>query len=131
MIFSFILKKESSSKSLYDKIKNSDLKILVADAGYKTPAIAKLLIDDNVTPVLPYKRPMTKDGYFKKLGYAYDEYYDLYICPHDQVLGYSTTNRNGYKEYKSKGYICEGCLDIKRCTCSKDYLKVIMMLACK
>ena len=33
----------------------------VVDAGYKTPAIAKLLIDDGVKPVFPYKRPMTKE----------------------------------------------------------------------
>ena len=32
----------------------------IVDAGYKTPAIAKLLLDDGVKPVFPYKRPMTK-----------------------------------------------------------------------
>ena len=47
------------------KIKNIGIKQLVADAGYKTPAIAKLLIDDGVTPLFPYKRPMTKEGFFK------------------------------------------------------------------
>ena len=53
-------------KSLYDKIKDIGIQTLVADAGYKTPAIAKLLLDDGITPLLPYKRPMTKDGFFKK-----------------------------------------------------------------
>ena len=52
-------------KGLYDKIKNIGIKTLVADAGYKIPAIAKLLIDDGVTPLFPYKRPMTKEGFFK------------------------------------------------------------------
>ena len=33
------------------KLKNIGIKTLVADAGYKTPAIAKLLIDDGVTPL--------------------------------------------------------------------------------
>ena len=83
-----------SCKGLYDKIKNIGIKTLVADAGYKTPAIAKLLIDDGVTPLFPYKRPMTKEGFFKKYEYAYDEYYDCYICPNNQVLKYSTTNRD-------------------------------------
>lgn len=46
--------------SLYNKIKDIGIKTLVADAGYKTPAIAKLLIDDGIQPLLPYKRPMTK-----------------------------------------------------------------------
>ena len=44
------------------------MKTLVADAGYKTPAIAKLLIDDGVSPLFPYKRPMTKEGFFKKMS---------------------------------------------------------------
>ena len=33
-------------KGIYDKIKNPDLKTAILDAGYKTPAIAKLLLDD-------------------------------------------------------------------------------------
>ena len=53
-------------KGIYDKIKNRDLDVIVADAGYKTPAIAKLLIDDGILPLFPYKRPQTKDGFFKK-----------------------------------------------------------------
>ena len=51
---------------LYDKMKDIGIQTLVADAGYKTPTIAKLLLDDGITPLLPYKRPMTKDGFFKK-----------------------------------------------------------------
>ena len=94
-------------KSLYDKIKDIGIQTLVADAGYKTPAIAKLLLDDGITPLLPYKRPMTKDGFFKKAEYVYDEYFDCYVCPNDQVLAYHTTNRSGYREYKSCGMICE------------------------
>jgi hypothetical protein len=60
--------------SLYNKIKDIGIKILV-----KTPAIAKLLIDDGIQPLLPYKRPMTKQGFFKKYEYVYDEYFDCYI----------------------------------------------------
>ena len=60
------------------KFKLVDPTEIFADAGYKTPAIAKLLIDDGVTPLFPYKRPMTKEGFFKKYEYAYDEYYDCY-----------------------------------------------------
>ena len=84
-------------KSLYDKIKDIGIQTLVADAGYKTPAIAKLLLDDGITPLLPYKRPMTKDVFSKKAEYVYDEYFDCYVCPNDQVLAYHTTNRSGYR----------------------------------
>ncbi len=73
-------------KSLYDKIKDIGIQTLVADAGYKTPAIAKLLLDDGITPLLPYKRPMTKDGFFKKTEYVYDEYFDCYVCPNDLLV---------------------------------------------
>lgn len=47
--------------SLYKKIKDIGIKTLVADAGYKTPAIAKLLIDDGIQPLLPYKRSILQE----------------------------------------------------------------------
>ena len=112
-------------KALYDKIKNIGIKTLIADAGYKTPAIAKLLIDDGINPLMAYKRPMTKDGFFKKYEYVYDEYYDCYLCPNNQVLNYSTTNRDGYREYKSCGLICESCPYQTQCTNSRDHVKVV------
>jgi transposase len=112
-------------KELYDKIKGIGIKTLVADAGYKTPAIAKLLIDDGIRPLLPYKRPMTKDGFFKKYEYAYDEYYDCYLCPGDQVLKYQTTNKIGYREYKSNGGVCAGCPYLSQCTANKDHVKTV------
>lgn len=112
--------------SIYEKIKCEELKTIVADAGYKTPAIAKLLIDDQVTPVFPYKRPYTKEGFFKKQDYVYDEKYDIYLCPHDEFLSYSTTNRDGYREYKSCPEDCVGCPDLYRCTRSKNHQKTVV-----
>ena len=112
-------------KGLYDKIKHIGIKTLVADAGYKTPAIAKLLIDDGIRPLFPYRRPQTKEGFFKKYEYVYDEYYDCYICPNNQVLKYRTTNREGYREYKSCGAVCESCPYLKQCTESKDHVKLV------
>ena len=37
---------------------------------------------------------MTKDGFFKKYEYVYDEYYDCYICPNNKTLTYRTTNKD-------------------------------------
>lgn len=113
-------------KELYDKIKDIGIEKLVADAGYKTPAIAKLLLDNGITPVFPYKPPMTKKGYFKKHEYVYDEYHDCYICPADKVLPYSTTNREGYQEYKSNPKDCAGCPHLSRCTQSAAHQKVVL-----
>lgn len=55
---------------------------------------------------MPYKRPMTKKGFFKKYEYFYDEYNDCYICPNNKILKYSTTNKDGYKEFKSNPKEC-------------------------
>lgn len=112
-------------KGLYDKLENIEMEYCVMDAGYKNPAIAKLLLDDGVKPVFPYKRPMTKEGFFHKYEYAYDEYYDCYVCPNGQVLKYSTTNREGYREYKSCGKICESCPYLSQCTNSREHVKLV------
>ena len=112
---------------VYDKLKEKfeNIKNIVIDAGYKIPAIAKMIIDDGKTPVMPYKCPMTKKGFFKKHEYAYDEYYDCYICPNNEILKYSTTNRDGYKEYKSNPDKCKDCPYLKQCTESKNHVKLV------
>ena len=68
---------------------------------------------------------MTKDGFFRKYEYVYDEYYDCYICPNNQILTYRTTNRDGYREYRSCGDICCECPYLKQCTHSKDHVKTV------
>ena len=68
---------------------------------------------------------MTKDDFFKKYDYAYDEYYDCYICPNNQILEYRTTNRDGYREYKSCGTICASCPYLSQCTESRTHEKLI------
>ena len=112
-------------KGLYDKIKDIGIKLLVADSGYRTPAIAKLLIDDGIKPLFPYKCPMTKDGFFRKYEYVYDEAYNCYLCPENEMLLYRTTNRDGYQEYKSNGDRCACCPSLSRCTLSRDHVKLI------
>ena len=112
-------------KGIYDRLKRFEIEKLIADAAYKTPAIAKLLIDDNVSPIFPYKRPMTKDGFFKKCEYVYDEQFDCYICPNNKILKYSTTNRDGYREYKSCSKDCESCPYLQQCTESANNVKVV------
>lgn len=112
---------------LYRKLSSVfDISTMVMDAGYKTPAIAKMLIDDGITPVFPYKRPMTKKGFLRKTEYVYDEYNDCYICPNNQILEYSTTTREGYRQYKSCGERCAGCPYLSQCTLSRNHVKVIV-----
>ncbi len=110
---------------LYEKLKRLDIEKLIGDSAFKTPAIAKMLLDDGIIPVFPYTRPMTKEGYFKKYDFVYDEYYDCYLCPNNKVLRYSTTNRNGYREYKSNPKVCRSCPDLAQCTQSANHTKVV------
>jgi len=111
---------------LYEKLRSYEPKAMVMDAGYKNPPIAKLLIDDGVAPVMPYHAPMTKKGFFRKHEYVYDEYYDCYICPNNQILKYSTTNREGYRKYKSDPKICAVCPCLEKCTASKNHQKLVL-----
>ncbi|ONI47883.1 hypothetical protein AN643_03785 [Candidatus Epulonipiscioides saccharophilum] len=53
----------------------------------------------------------------------YDEMYDCYICPENEILKYSTTHRDGYKEYKSDKTKCEKCPRLNKCTSSKNHTK--------
>lgn len=111
---------------LYKRLREEEgTKYYVMDAGYKIPAISRKIINDGKIPVMPYKRPMTKEGFFKKHEYVYDEYYDCYICPCNEVLEYSTTNREGYKEYKSNPEKCKNCPKLEQCTKSKQHTKVV------
>ncbi|EGD50183.1 transposase [Thermoanaerobacter ethanolicus JW 200] len=61
----------------------------------------------------------------KKHEFVYDEYYDCYICPQNEILTYVTTNREGYREYKSNPEKCKNCPLREKCTQSKDYTKRI------
>ena len=102
-----------------------EIEVVAVDAGYKIPWIMKQLIDSGRIPAVPYKRPMTKEGYFKKYEYVYDEYYDCILCPGLQVLPYSTTNREGYREYKSDPTQCKNCPYLNQCTQSKAQQKMV------
>ncbi len=41
--------------------------------------------------------------------YVHDEEYDCYLCPNDKILMYTTTTRNGYRQYKSDPKDCKDC----------------------
>lgn len=134
----FILDVDISAGNVHDSVmfdglyknvltKFPEIEMVAIDSGYKTPWIMKQIFDSNRLATTPYKRPMTKKGFFKKYEYVYDEFYDCIICPENQVLSYSTTNRDGYREYKSKAYQCKDCPSRYKCTESKDFVKVVTM----
>jgi len=102
-----------------------EIEMVAIDSGYRTPWIMKQIFDSGRLPSIPYKRPMTKEGFFCKYEYVYDEYYDCYLCPNNQVLKYSTTNREGYREYKSNPAVCRSCPLREQCTESKNCQKLV------
>ena len=94
------------------------------DAAYITPHICKTLIEDGIKPCMPYKRPMTKKGRFKKYEYVYDEYNDIYICPNECDLIPVRVDSNGYIHYKADKKECEKCPLKSKCT--KNTPRVIL-----
>ena len=112
---------------LYRRViqKFDEVKAVALDSAYKTPWIMKQIFDSGRVAATPYKRPMTKKGFFRKYEYVYDEYYDCILCPQNHVLEYSTTNRDGYREYKSDPKICMLCPVRSQCTESKNCQKVV------
>ena len=112
---------------VYDKVTERfpDVETIVADSAYKTPHICKKVFEDERVLSTAYKRPMTKKDGHEWWKYIYDEYYDCVICPEYQALAYRTTNRDGYREYKSDPKICVNCPTREHCTSSKDNVKTV------
>lgn len=132
----FILKSDVSAgnvhdsvmfDNLYRQVKESypEVEAVIVDAGYKTPWICKQIFNDKRIAVTPYKVPMSKPGFFRRYEYVFDEYYDCIICPNNELLTYSTTNRDGYREFKSNPKVCAGCPIRTQCTESKNNQKVV------
>ena len=110
---------------VFKKIEHMNINVVVGDTAYKTPPIARMLKEKGIELLSTYSRPKTKDGYFRKSEYVYDEQYDCYLCPANEILKYSTTNRDGYREYKSDGKVCEHCPYLNQCTQSRNHVKTV------
>jgi len=96
------------------------------DAGYNTAAICHGLLDRQIRGVVGYKRPHSPKGRLKRRQFSYDAQTDSYRCPEGQVLAYSTTNRVGYREYKSTPSLCAQCPRLSECTQSRNHQKVVI-----
>ena len=112
---------------VYDKLTEAfpEVETVVADSAYKTPHICKKVFDDGRVLSTAYKRPQTMKGGHEWWKYVYDEYYDCVICPEYQPLTYRTTNRDGYREYKSDPKLCRNCPVRELCTHSKTCVKTV------
>lgn len=111
---------------IYDRLVENfgaDIEFVVADAGYKTPHIARKITEDGYIAVLPYTRPKGRKNSFRVKDYKYDKQRDAVICPEGYELRYSTTTREGYKQYKSDKKVCAFCPSREKCTKNKNCIK--------
>ncbi|ASK63859.1 IS5/IS1182 family transposase [Virgibacillus phasianinus] len=95
------------------------------DSGYLTVPICKGLSDRNIFGVIAHRRYHPTQGLFPKWKFKYQEKQDVYICPNGETLPYSTTNREGYREYKSNPKKCVTCPLLDQCTRSKNHQKTV------
>lgn len=84
------------------------------DAGYKTPHIARELIERNITPLMPYTRPHgqkdTSDVKIGKHAFVYDKSADVYQCPNGAILTpRSVSKKDGMILYRSSTKDCKKC----------------------
>ena len=102
-----------------------DVRAVGLDAGYATAGIAKGLEDRDILGVTGYRRPTHRRGYMPKRKYVYDREWDVYRCPEGQALPYATTDRNGYRHYKSDPARCRNCPLLASCTANVKHRKTV------
>lgn len=95
------------------------------DAGYMSAPICKGLEERQIYGVIGYRRPTHIEGRLPKRAYRYDGKSDTYMCPHGQALSYRTTNREGYREYRSDPKICWACPSLCQCTTNAKQIKTV------
>ncbi len=86
------------------------------DAGYADAPIAKGLEDRQILGVTGYRRPVPpREGMMPRKAFAHASDQDGYRCPQGQWLCYVTTDRKGYRHYKSDPAICRDCPLLASC----------------
>ena len=97
--------------AVYDQVTNSfpEVKFVTMDVGYKTPWIAKKVLEDSRIPILPYTRYKGKNDRFRPWDFTYDLVNDSFICPRGHELRHTTTSKEGKRTYRSSTKICKDC----------------------
>lgn len=102
------------------------VKQVALDAGYLTAGICHGLVKRSIFAVIAHRRQKGSSQLsIQKRHFTYDQDTDTYICPCNHVLEYSTTDREGYRQYKSKPSICSQCPKLPECTNSNNHVRVI------
>lgn len=102
-----------------------DVHAVGLDAGYATAGIAHGLEERDILGVTGYRRPSHRKGFMPKRQYIYEKELDAYRCPGGQLLPYATTDRTGYRHYKSDPKKCRDCLLLASCTSNAKHQKTV------
>jgi IS5 family transposase len=96
------------------------------DAGYATAGIAKGLEERGILGVTGYRRPTPpKPGMMPPKDFLFEAAQDGYRCPQGQLLRYATTDREGYRHYRSDPAICRTCPLLASCTSNATATRTI------
>ena len=122
----------SNCKPVYDS--NSNKCCSVGNSGYFSldssgncidGCLGDKIIEDTKIPLMPYTRSKGPKDLINKKEFIYDKEKDIYICPNNEELPYSTVTKEGYKIYKSNPEKCLNCPLREQCTKSKNNQKTI------
>lgn len=103
-----------------------DVAAVGLDAGYATSGIARGLEQRRILGVTGYRRPTPpRAGMMSPKAFHYEREADGYRCPQGQLLAYATTDRTGYRHYKSDPAICRTCPLLASCTSSRNAVRLI------
>lgn len=112
---------------LYDDVTERfpEVEYVTMDSAYKTPWIAKKILDDNRIPILPYTRRTGKKDRYRPWDYIYDPATDSFTCPQGKTLRHTTTTKEGKRTYRSIPKECRGCPCCEKCGANTKGQKVL------
>ena len=112
---------------LYDNVTERfpEVEYVTMDSAYKTPWIAKKILDDNRIPILPYTRKNGLKDRYRPWDYIYDPATDSFACPQGKTLRHTTTTKEGKRVYRSTPKECRGCPCCEKCGANAKGQKVL------
>lgn len=113
--------------ALYDAVTErlEGVEFVTMDAAYKTPWIARKILEDGRVPILPYTRYNGNKEQYKPWEYEYDATRDLYTCPMGGTLRHTTTDKYGKRTYRTTPKHCASCPHKALCGANEKGQKVL------
>lgn len=124
---------EITDRYSIEKLGTKGIRSLGLDAGYKTPAIAHTIINDGITPLMPYTSPKGKKNNEEnptKMGkkeFRYDKSADVFLCKNGCPLTpRGISRKSGYITYRSNKKDCDSCPFRDQCLTKSSTTKTLV-----